>query len=90
MYTCDDRCYDYGNGHICKHIHCVHSLQYHQEEGSDEVLDQDYEIQPVSVHYPPTEDTTSSHGKHLMYNIVYVCINIFKVITYIYKLLIHL
>jgi len=24
MYKCDEQCYDYGNGHICKHIHCVH------------------------------------------------------------------
>ena len=55
-------------GHICKHIHCVHSLQYHQQEGFDEVRDQDYEVQPVSLHYPPTEDTTSSHGKHPIYD----------------------
>ena len=26
MYTCDKACYDFNNGHICKHIHCVHSL----------------------------------------------------------------
>ena len=25
MYTCS--CYDYNNGHMCKHIHCVHLLQ---------------------------------------------------------------
>ena len=31
MYNCDDCCYDYANGHICKHIHHVHSLQYHQQ-----------------------------------------------------------
>ena len=24
MYTCS--CYDYNNGHVCKHIHRVHSL----------------------------------------------------------------
>ena len=93
MYTCDDRCYDYGNGHICKHIHRVHSLQYHQQQGSDEAQDQDF--QPVPVYYPPTEepteDTTTSHGKHLIYNdIDQLCINTFKTIIYIYKLLIHL
>ena len=27
MYECDDSCYDYNNGHICKHIHRVQSLQ---------------------------------------------------------------
>ena len=26
MYKCDDSCYDYNNGHICKHIHRVQSL----------------------------------------------------------------
>lgn len=26
MYQCGSTCYDYGNGHICKHIHRVHSL----------------------------------------------------------------
>lgn len=25
MYTCDHYCYDYMSGHICKHIHKVHS-----------------------------------------------------------------
>ena len=26
MYKCSSSCYDYNNGHICKHIHRVHSL----------------------------------------------------------------
>lgn len=26
MYSCDSRCYSYNNGHICEHIHRVHSL----------------------------------------------------------------
>lgn len=26
MYMCDPLCYDFNNGHLCKHIHCVHSL----------------------------------------------------------------
>ena len=25
MYACDKACYDYHNGHVCKHIHRVHS-----------------------------------------------------------------
>lgn len=25
MYKCDEACYDYNNGHICRHIHCIHS-----------------------------------------------------------------
>ena len=69
MYTCDHQCYDYGNGHIYKHIHRVHSLQRSQQQGSDEPWDEDYEDQPITVHYPPveqpTEDsTTTSRGKH--------------------------
>ncbi len=26
MYSCDSKCYDYANNHMCKHIHRVHSL----------------------------------------------------------------
>ena len=26
MYACSQQCYSYTNGHICKHIHRVHSL----------------------------------------------------------------
>jgi len=30
MYSCDSKCYDYTNYHImCKHIHRVHALFYH-------------------------------------------------------------
>ena len=28
MYKCDDKCYHFNNGHICKHIHRVHSLSH--------------------------------------------------------------
>ncbi len=40
----------------------------------------------ITVYYPPTEepteDTTTSHGKHLIYNdIDQLCINTFKIIT---------
>ena len=26
MYKCDSKCYEFNNGHICRHIHTVHSL----------------------------------------------------------------
>ena len=26
MYHCDPTCYDYSNGHICKHIHRIHTV----------------------------------------------------------------
>ena len=35
MYTCDDYCYDYTNGHLCKHIHRVHSLRMKSEANND-------------------------------------------------------
>ena len=67
MYACDDRCYDYGNGHIYKNIHCVHSLQQlgHQETSED--------FHPATLYYPPAEqpmvDDTSNQSKHSIYNI---------------------
>ena len=42
MYSCSRQCYDYSNGHICKHIHRVHSLN---------VTTQLSESQPESTHY---------------------------------------
>lgn len=30
MYTCDKAWYDFNNGHICKHIHRVHSITQSQ------------------------------------------------------------
>ena len=65
MYKCDERCYDYGNGHICKHIHRVHSLQQHYDT-SEAVPDHS----PVPVFYPLDNDdkvcadSRSSNGKH--------------------------
>lgn len=35
MYKCDDQCYDYSNGHICKHIHCVHSMRVGESSHND-------------------------------------------------------
>ena len=32
MYTCDEYCYDYTNGHLCKHIHRAHSLRLKTQE----------------------------------------------------------
>lgn len=38
MYTCDNICYDYNNGYLCKHIHRVHSLFFEvpQEQENSE------------------------------------------------------
>ena len=27
MYKCDKLCYDYANGHLCKHIHFAHTTR---------------------------------------------------------------
>ena len=27
MYECDKLCYDYANGHLCKHIHRAHTIR---------------------------------------------------------------
>lgn len=57
MYSCDHLCYDYNNGHVCKHIHRVHSM-VHQEKvnicspSSQEVCD----------HVPNDFDTVSYTG----------------------------
>ena len=68
MYMCDDRCFDYGNSHICKHVHRVHSLQ---QVGHQEISEVDLEHHPASVYYPPAEqptvDDTSSPGKLIKY-----------------------
>lgn len=53
MYTCDDRCYDHSNGHICKHIHRVHSLQIQKTE-STQLVDDFYSDE--AVFYPQLED----------------------------------
>ena len=65
MYACDDRCYDYGNGHICKHVHCVHSLQQLGHQETSEI------DPPATVYYPPAEqpDDTGNQGKHTVCNV---------------------
>ena len=34
MHKCDDKCYHFNNGYICKHIHWVHSLSHIQQLGN--------------------------------------------------------
>ena len=36
MYSCDQQCYDYSNGHICKHIHRAHSLWLQSNDIDDD------------------------------------------------------
>ena len=59
MYKCDPSCYDYNNGHICKHVHKVHSVARshsvqrvtpdpeYQDDTSDEEMDYLSYAEPV-------------------------------------------
>ena len=38
LYKCDPLCYDYVNGHLCKHLHSIHSLQSKSND-HDEAMD---------------------------------------------------
>ena len=62
MYSCDKKCYDYNIGHVCKHIHRVHSM-FHQESSKrplSQELDNDFD----SISY--TESIFDPHiGKQL-------------------------
>ena len=50
MYKCDSRCYNYNNGHICKHIHCIHAF-YRKQQQEQSVED------PEDVKYGSSEMT---------------------------------
>ena len=72
MYTCDKTCYDFNNGHICKHIHRVHTLHHsnsdfyhnnrtHNQTSSEELsLEESYDLDPLEYAesiIPPQQDT---------------------------------
>ena len=48
MYKCDSKCYAFNNGHICKHIHRIHSLSH---------------IQPQDTTVEPTEEEPVGTGQ---------------------------
>ena len=52
MYKCDILCYDFNNGHLCTHIHRVHSLLCRavmvSEEKSDKGVIDDTDIDCLS------------------------------------------
>ena len=51
MYTCDKTCYDFNNGHLCKHIHRVHSMLQSQAANITTNL-----IDPQCLHSTDSED----------------------------------
>ena len=70
MYTCDKACYDFNNGHICKHIHRVHSITQasttaiehtNNQPSSEEMrLEDSYELDPLEYAesiIPPQQGT---------------------------------
>lgn len=56
MYECDSRCFDYTNGHICKHIHRVHSLKH---ENSNE--NHNTGSSQVMLHCPESQEIPGMH-----------------------------
>ncbi len=70
MYTCDKCCYDYNNGHICRHIHRVHSLHRHNNlepqcfsEDQDDCLG--YSISCVESIIEPHKGKPLSKGSYI-------------------------
>ena len=58
MYTCDKGCYDYNNGHVCKHIHRVHSInvdKHRKHTGGDDTMEPP---SPSLIPSDATEDNT--------------------------------
>ena len=62
MYTCDPLCFDFNNGHLCKHIHRVHSHDQpasvftEEVSGDMEVSDMDY-LSYAEACKPPSQGT---------------------------------
>ena len=64
MYECDSRCFDYANGHICKHIR-VHSLT-HEREPENPLADTYHIDDPLYFPVQPTQTLgTCTHVKYL-------------------------
>ena len=81
MYTCDKACYDFNNGHICKHIHRVHSITQtstttehtNNQPSSEELhLEDSCELDPLEYAesiIPPQQGTLNNYYMYtyLMY-----------------------
>ena len=83
MYTCDKACYDFNNGHICKHIHRVHSIiqtsttttEHPKNQAiSDELHleDSDYSFDPLEYAesiIPPQQGTRNRMYMYTTHNV---------------------
>ena len=90
MYTCDKACYDFNNGHICKHIHRVHSITQtristtttehtNNQTSSEELsLEESYDLDPLEYAesiIPPQQGT---HTTTLYMTLICTCILILR------------
>ena len=50
MYTCDEACYDYNNGHVCRHIHHIHSTKRFTQDMTSSDLQTQAISQPADTH----------------------------------------
>lgn len=66
MYKCSSSCYDFNNGHICKHIHRVHSLVNSNSTSSTGVEGAN-DLQP-----PPLENLTDDYDTLSYADSVYI------------------
>lgn len=57
MYTCDKGCYDYNNGHMCKHIHRVHSMNVEKQRQPTDT-DDSMELPSLSPNSPDVQEYT--------------------------------
>ena len=62
MYTCDTMCYEYNNGHVCKHIHRVHSVNVQKQNDVTAHLSSTSESVPCVENNSP--DAVQTPEKH--------------------------
>ena len=68
MYECDPRCFDYTNGHICKHIHRVHSLSHEKATKNPQV--DVTNIEDADVHFPDTDENNGTFSVYIFRNLI--------------------
>ena len=91
MYRCDSKCYDFKKGHICKHIHRVHSLNRSSSSNSTslELAKKAEENESEKDAYSSSDDFTEiaayagsiSDSKQGCYHIFTACVNYYKYIS---------
>ena len=62
MYKCDNKCYTFNNGHICKHIHRVHSLSQVRPQDSTMELTEELSTADNVEHQRDSADNAEPTG----------------------------